>query len=82
MTSISQIGKNKFPWNSSCFAVLYCYTTTFSTMHESILKYFKLCTHLFSNVVYHGHTLLKIHLLSNTPSLVSARDMLNIAQIT
>ena len=64
--------------------MLHCYTTTFPIMHELILIYYK-HTHLFSNIVYHGYTLLRlhVHVLSNTPLLVSAH-MLNahIVQLT
>ena len=51
--STAQIETNKFPWNSSC---LQCYIAT--------PQLYKLCAHLpahlFSNIVYYGHTLFPI----------------------
>ena len=51
---------------------VYSYTTIFHILHELILIiYYKLCAHLFSNIVYQlGYTVkdIHVHVLSNTPS--------------
>ena len=60
----AQIETNKFPWNSSCFAVLYCYTTTFQIMYSFVQQHWVPWT--YTVIVKAMH----VHVLSNTWHIV------------